>query len=106
MMTLCINQCMYEIPTAMHLTILGYRVVSRRHLTAARVDRPDWREYARKKWPYSPAVWDDADFYRRCISKDWVQFPSEWLKEMINSSRSPVEYVPFRESIRHIPRDE
>ncbi len=65
----------------------GYAIVSRSGRLAARLDRPDWRQAMHDK-RYKP----DADFYRRCISKDCVIVPESWLKKLPNSGIGPMEF--------------
>jgi hypothetical protein len=81
----------------------GYRVTSRRHRMAARVDRADWREHmARQHSPWDPEgegmAWVNAlgnsapDFYRRVYSKDKITltFP---CNRFPGSCHDPVAYV-------------
>jgi len=84
----------------------GYCVISRKHRTAARVDRADWREYmAQQHAPWDPEgdgrAWVDgldqgghtaADGYRRVYSQDRITVPEEWLKSMPKSSGTTVGF--------------
>ena len=79
----------------------GYRVVSRRHCQASRIDRPDWREYMAKKhslwdpkgqgmdWANSPGM---GDQYRRVYSKDVIILTPSMLKLLPGSGAGPDTY--------------
>ncbi len=62
----------------------GYRRISRRRGTLARVDREDWHQALLAKYPkterFSEA--DQIDFYRRYVSEDKVTV-SRYVSEMI-----------------------
>jgi hypothetical protein len=63
----------------------GYCITSRAHRIASRIDRRDWRDHSLVK---------DANWYRRCVSKDHITIPHGWLKSMPNSDAGPKDYVP------------
>ena len=79
---------------------LGYRVVSRKFSTVARIDRPDWRVFLSKAL-HNPSILNDTstysgwpDHYRRCYSKDkFTLHDSINIKLIPNSGHDPVEYV-------------
>jgi hypothetical protein len=65
----------------------GYKIISRRHRIAARIDRPDWREVLAKglnsdHWLTS----DDAEMlYLRMYSKDRITVPASWIGKLRNA---------------------
>ena len=65
---------------ALRLIDQGYAVTSRRYCTVSRIDREDWREWCERK--HAPV---DADFYRRCVSKDKLTVSEEVRRLMPNS---------------------
>lgn len=78
----------------------GYCVVSRKHKTVSRIDRPDWREYmAAKHAPWDPMgegmAWartsGSADHYRRLYSKD-TKIVTD-LGAYPSSGEGPTEYM-------------
>lgn len=83
----------------------GYRRVSNKYGTVARVDRPDWLEvlaesmgrcvadfYIRGKVNELGHGW--ADHYRRCYSKDTIDLPPAIAKLVPGSGSDPVGYAP------------
>ncbi len=68
----------------------GYRRTSNAHALAARVDREDWAEFCeRKGYPV------DADWYRRCLSKDKIELQLDDIRHIPPSSHDPVGYRPL-----------
>lgn len=65
----------------------GYCITSRAHRLATRIDRNDWKEVTKLSRP-------DADWYRRCESKDTIIVPVSWLKLLPNSLNGPKEFLP------------
>jgi hypothetical protein len=56
---------------------LGYRRVSHKYRTVARIDRPDWQNHL-IQMGHSNMLYSEhsaADWYRRCVSKDKVDLP-------------------------------
>lgn len=81
----------------------GYRYTSRKHKIAARIDRPDWREYmAERAAPWDAQGegkrWVDglgdraADYYRRVYSKDKIETPI-LFKGIPNSTHDSTGYI-------------
>ena len=84
----------------------GYAITSRRHRSANRLDRPDWREYmAAQHAPWDPEgdgmSWvkcldehghSAADFYRRMYSNDEITIPEHLVKYVAKSASGPREY--------------
>ena len=68
--------------SAKQLKKLGYRVTSIKHRTVSRIDRADWEDFHR-----------DADYYRRCISRDTVIVPQSYLSKIPNSQNSDIGYI-------------
>ena len=78
-----------ELPkTAGEALARGYCITSRAHRHATRIDRPDWKQVTRL------AGKPDADWYRRCESKDTIIVRQSWLKVLPNSIHGPKEYLP------------
>ncbi len=79
--------------TAKQLIDRGYRVISRRFKTVARIDRPDWMY----KGPNGQETWDDnmdPDYFRRVLSRDVIERVPRGLIDVIpNSSHDWVGYV-------------
>lgn len=78
--------------TAKDAAALGYRITSRKHRMASRIDRPDWQEAMAATHP-SGKQWVDglglrlaADYYRRVISRDTIVVPASWIGEVPNSN--------------------
>ena len=69
-----------SLTTALRLIDQGYAVTSRRYCHVSRIDREDWRERCERK--HAPV---DADFYRRCVSKDKLTVSEEVRRLMPNS---------------------
>lgn len=75
----------------------GYRIVSRKHLIAARIDRPDWLDVIKDNinriaTEKSKIVcWED--FYRRVFSKDTIIIPEGWLNLIPNSGHDNTGYI-------------
>lgn len=62
----------------------GYRVISRKHREAARIERDDWMEYMASQHPggekWVKAMGNSApDHYRRCYSTDKIIVPHSWI---------------------------
>lgn len=66
---------------ALRLIDQGYAVTSRRFCMVSRIDRSDWREWCKRK-----EIPLDADFYRRCVSKDTIRV-SEAVRQLMPNSR-------------------
>lgn len=66
----------------------GYRRVSNRFGIIARVDRPDWQEYQISKG--NPV---NADWYRRCVSKDTITIGQSRARKIPPSAFDPIGYV-------------
>ena len=75
--------------------IVGYRVISRKHGIIARIDRHDWQKHCKELHPNSPGVWDNADWYRRCVSQDTLVVPISWQEWILNSGQDHTGFVPF-----------
>lgn len=66
----------------------GYCRTSRKFGCISRIDRPDWKEYSKRKgFPI------DADWYRRCVSKDKLEIGSDMGMRFPASSDAEVGYV-------------
>ena len=74
--------------TAKQVKALGYRIISSKYRMAARVDREDWREFCEKNG--HPV---DADWYRRCLSKDKITLSAIIAKQLPNSGHDTTGYV-------------
>ena len=73
---------------ARKLKNMGYRLVSRKYRIASRVDREDWQEFCKEsRFPV------DADWYRRCVSKDTITISSCSVKELPNSTHDTIGYI-------------
>lgn len=59
----------------------GYCITSRSGRQASRIDREDWK-----------SINEDADYYRRCISKDSVIVPAAFIGKLKNSHDGYKEY--------------
>lgn len=81
----------------------GYAIVSRRHRIAARIDRPDWKEYMAKQhcpwdekeglgWVKSLGYQAAADYYRRVYSKDTLQIDFKSLQRFPPSDIGPTHF--------------
>jgi hypothetical protein len=86
-------------PTLELALAAGYCIVSRSGLIATRLDREDWSQHLASKFPKPNERWlkhdrVNADYYRRCISKDKIIVPRSWLELMPNSSDGPTEFKP------------
>ena len=79
--------------SAKQLTDRGYRVISRRYKTVARIDRSDWGY----KGPYGKESFDydmTPDYFRRVLSRDVIERVPRGLIDVIpNSSHDWVGYV-------------
>lgn len=73
----------------------GYRIVSRKYGIIARLDRPDWKEFLREKYPNwfgkgggfsSISELQAADYYRRIYSKDTLEIGRKALTLKIPNS--------------------
>ena len=65
----------------------GYRVTSRAYRRAARIDREDWEKHCEVKgYPVN------ADWYRRCVTKDVIELTVQEAKELENSCHSDAGY--------------
>jgi hypothetical protein len=85
-----------RIPSPMHAVIAGYRIISNRYCIACRIDRSDWREHCKALHPLSQGVWNDSDWYRRCVSEDKITVPETWRKQILNSTHCcNDEYIPM-----------
>ena len=73
---------------AKKLMAMGYRVTSSKFNLVSRVDRKDWKEFS--KLNSNPV---DADWYRRCISKDTLDAGRQLTSKMDNSNHDPIGYV-------------
>ncbi len=87
--------------TVKELVARGYRRISNAHKILSRIDRPDWKE-AMAATHLSGMAWVEAlskqpgqaeDYYRRCISKDWVTIKD--AKRVPPSNWDRVGFVPF-----------
>ena len=66
----------------------GYRITSRKHRMATRIDREDWKEHCEEEgFPV------DADWYRRCVSKDTIIVARDQIKEIGTSCNDTTGYV-------------
>lgn len=66
----------------------GYCRTSRRFGLVSRIDRKDWKEFCHKnKYPI------DADWYRRCLSKDTLEVGVQYGLMFPASHDSEIEYV-------------
>lgn len=71
----------------------GYRRVSNKYRIVARVDRVDWQQYMEKEHPFSPGVHNNADYYRRCESEDWIEaVPLAVFKRIPTSNHGAIGY--------------
>lgn len=79
----------------------GYRIVSRKYGTIARIDRDDWLELLLEKYPNwqakkgglntaSITLVQAADHYRRCFSKDTIDLGRKALTLKIPNSGDMV----------------
>lgn len=59
----------------------GYCITSRSARYASRIDREDWK-----------TVCSDADYYRRCFSKDVIIVPVNAIKKLKNSHHGYAEF--------------
>lgn len=74
--------------TAKELKRSGYRVTSRKSGIASRVDRPDWEQFCKDNG--HPV---DADWYRRCLSKDNIYVGSAVARKLGTSCHDKTGYV-------------
>ncbi len=70
--------------TNAELTAAGYRVISRKYKSVARIDRADWQQVLAKhhapwdpegqgmEWVRNIGAGNAEDYYRRCLSKDEI----------------------------------
>lgn len=65
----------------------GYCITSRSGRQASRIDRDDWKEQMTKNG--LPA---NADYYRRCISKDTIIVPASFIGKLKNSCDGYKDY--------------
>lgn len=66
----------------------GYRRTSNRFGLVSRIDREDWKQYCiDNKYPV------DADWYRRCLSKDTVEVGRTRGREFPPSSNDDTGYI-------------
>ena len=96
------QQYMY---TAKDLAAKGYRCVSRKYNTLARVDRSDWLSVLAKQMNLAVADYYNpsgklsshwCDHYRRCVSKDKVVVSPEVCKQIPGSSGDECGFVLIR----------
>jgi len=93
------------------LAAKGYRRISAKHGTVARIDRPDWVDVLAEKLRRSPAEfylpgetrpaehW--AEHYLRCFSKDvWSMSPDEARELRRYTEGMRTSYVPPPETYR------
>jgi hypothetical protein len=66
----------------------GYRVISRKFGIVSRVDREDWISWLEKK-----RLPVDADWYRRCISKDRLEVPLNYIGLIPNSGHDIIGFM-------------
>ena len=66
----------------------GYCITSRSGRIASRLDRPDWEENM------PSGMKPNANFYRRCVSKDHIIVPASYLSKLKNSIFGYVKYRP------------
>lgn len=80
---------------AARLAAQGYRRVSRRWSTVARIDREDWGEFLADRMPDAMirknGAW--ADHYRRIYSKDKKTVLQQVALLVPSSDHDPVGYV-------------
>ena len=70
----------------------GYRIISRKFRIAARIDREDWEEYSKRSdYPV------EADWYRRCVSRDQITVPESYVKVIGSSCHDDCGYVEVKE---------
>lgn len=74
--------------TAKQLKKSGYRIVSRKYGIAARVDRQDWEQFCKDNG--HPV---NADWYRRCLSKDTITVGSGIARSLPTSCHDNTGYV-------------
>lgn len=65
----------------------GYAIVSRKFRIAARIDRPDWEDRQRR---HREPV--DADWYRRCVSRDTITVSAALARSLPNSGSCHYGY--------------
>lgn len=74
---------------------LGYCIISRRFLQAARIDRADWLEHMNSKnaGKFRRGTLA-ASQYRRCHTQDRIAVPSLWIGQLPNSDdpKAPAEF--------------
>lgn len=67
----------------------GYCRTSRKFGLISRIDREDWKEFsATKRYPI------DADWYRRCVSKDTIEIGQRDGLKFPASHESKIEFSP------------
>jgi hypothetical protein len=66
----------------------GYRIISRAHRLAARVDREDWKEFLATK-----GACVEADFYRRVYSKDVITVSSYAARKLPSSCHDQTGFT-------------
>lgn len=73
---------------------MGYAIVSRKFLFAARIDRPDWFEWMVKEKDYFGKIPRAvlADSYRRMFSRDVIKVSAYCLKVLPNSRDAGERY--------------
>lgn len=82
---------------------MGYCVISRSGLLAARIDRTDWKQVmadshaGEMDWVRALGS-RAADHYRRVYSKDKIVIPVSWLTRMVNSGDGPTAYGAGRKN--------
>ena len=82
--------------TVKQLENQGYRIVSRSGRQAARIDREDWEDFMLIENGFI-----NADFYRRCHSKDVIIISHKVLRTMKNSQHSTVGFKPLLKNHEH-----
>lgn len=74
---------------------MGYRRISNKFGMVARIDRSDWLEVMRKKYPNweNMEVSSIADYYRRCVTKDVLTVPLEVSRYIPSSNHDSTGYI-------------
>lgn len=88
--------------TAYQIMSMGYRRVSNKYKTVARIDRYDWLDVLAESMNKSPSRFYDktgkldgqwCDWYRRCISKDSHNIPQEIFAQIPSSDGDSIGFI-------------
>lgn len=75
------------------LIAAGYRRVSNRSLTIARIDNPDWQEVLLASNPAILIAGNAEDYYRRKLSEDRIKLNASVFKAIPSSTCDSTGYI-------------